>query len=122
MPKRKRRESIWVRVSPELKDALVADANLRNSNMTDVATEILARHYGVPWEPCSGRRAQIGESTEILLKMPTALARKIDEVAWRGKRPKSDVVREILSKHYEIVFVPSGSRYQGGRPSEAVEA
>ena len=74
----------------ELKRRLADEVASRGSNLNDVAVEILAARYGVPYEPTGRRGAPRGEGREVLLRMPRALKERL------AKEKNLDKVDEAL--------------------------
>lgn len=85
---------------PGLRARLVADANEQETNLTEVAIQILAKRLGYTYAP-NGRRTTPGKSEEILnLRIPLELDDLIGTAFPRLSRPKA-IIR-ILSTHYGL--------------------
>jgi hypothetical protein len=85
---------------PELRPRLVADAKARDTNLTEMAIEILSKRLGYTYAP-NGRRTEPGASEEILnLRVPVGLDDLIAGAFPRLSRPKA-IIR-ILSTHYGL--------------------
>jgi hypothetical protein len=79
------RTTVLVRMPVALKRRLADEVASRGSNLNDVAVEILAARYGVPFEPTGRRGAPRGEGREVLLRMPRALKERLADRA-AGRR------------------------------------
>jgi hypothetical protein len=87
---------------PALRARLVADANAQETNLTEIALQILAKRLGYSYAP-NGRRTSPGANEEILnLRVPLALDDLIGQAYPRLSRPKA-IIR-ILSTHYGLAL------------------
>jgi predicted HicB family RNase H-like nuclease len=93
-------------VTPELKAAIAAAVEEQGTTMNDLLIGILAAHFRVPFEPVGGRVVKVGPSTQLNLPMPERLRTRIRVAAARAGSTQHDVVNEILSEHFGVVFVP----------------
>lgn len=92
----------WL-VHPELRDRLVEDAGARQSNITEVASEILALHFGVKYTP-NGRRSGVPrENAEILnMRIPLPIWKAIRRASMKSGRTEMNELRLALCKHYRL--------------------
>lgn len=102
---------------PDLRGLLAADAVEQETNLTDVATQILGRRYGVPVET-NGRRTDPGSGEQILnMRIPQRLATSIKTSASRANRQWIDEIRASLCAHYGLRVPPAPRRIR--RPRRA---
>src|SRR5688500_9291188 len=95
------RTSILVRMPPTLKRALAREVGRRGSTMNDVAVELLATRFGVPFRP-SGRKGTIpGTSGAVLLRVPPELKRKLKDVAEETASTTNRLVVDTLSQELQ---------------------
>ena len=88
-----------------LKRALVREVARRGSNLNDVAVELLAERFGVPFTPSGRRRKAIpGAAGAVVLRMPPELRRELKAAARRRKQNVNDLVLLTLSEALEIPF------------------
>jgi predicted HicB family RNase H-like nuclease len=88
-------------INPELKTLIVAEAAERKVGMNDLVVGVLAERFSIPFEP-TGQvgTIQLGDSTDIVLRMPTRLRRSVAiEAARRGGTIKG-VVSAALDRHF----------------------
>jgi hypothetical protein len=86
--------------APELRPRLVADAKAQDTNLTEMAMQILSKRLGYVYAP-NGRRTEPGKAEEILnLRVPVDLDDLIAAAYPRLTRPKA-IIR-ILSTHYGL--------------------
>jgi hypothetical protein len=91
--------------------------------MNDLLVSILARHFGVEFEPTGRRSAHVGRSADLVLRMPEELRTKIKVAAARGRSSSRDVVVAILSTRFGTRFAPAPrSRPRRARPPAASAA
>ncbi|MGH3034196.1 MAG: hypothetical protein ACRDON_06510, partial [Gaiellaceae bacterium] len=92
------RTSILVRMPPALKRRLAREVARRGSTMNDVAVEILAARFSVPFEP-TGRRggAAPGGSGAVLLRVPPQLRKKLKDEANAAASTTNALVVEVLA-------------------------
>src|SRR5215204_1025596 len=90
-------KSILVRMPSTLKRRLAREVARRESTLNDVAVELLADEFGVPFQP-SGRKGPIpGETGVVLLRIPPELKRKLDTAARERGRSTNKIVIETLT-------------------------
>src|ERR671914_3079150 len=91
------RTSILVRMPLALKRALAREVGRRGSTMNDVAVELLAARFGVPFEP-SGRKGNVpGASGAVLLRVPPELKRRLKTAADAGASTTNKLIVETLA-------------------------
>ncbi len=85
---------------------LVALARDRGSNLTSVTLEILARRYGVPFEPSGRKTTPDPDGEEINLSIPLPLMQAIGAVAnVRPGRPSiQNEIRRALCAEFGLAF------------------
>jgi transposase-like protein len=81
---------------PDVKEALVALADERDTNMNDVAVELLAEEFGVPYTPRRRRAVPPGDSGDVVLRMPAKLKQKLRTASYRRDEPMAAIVLESL--------------------------
>lgn len=84
---------------PDLRPRLVADANERGVNMTEVAVGILCEEFGVEYEP-NGRRTDPKVADDIL-NISSIPHEVMVQLKQRYER-HLDGAREILCRHYGL--------------------
>jgi myo-inositol-1-phosphate synthase len=88
-----------------IKRALVREVARRGSNLNDVAVELLAERFGVPFAPSRRRRKAIpGPAGAVLLRMPPELRRELKTAADRRRTNVNDLVLMTLTEALEIPF------------------
>jgi hypothetical protein len=80
----------------DLKAELSALAVERETNMNDVAIEILAEAFGVRYTPRRRRAVSPGDSSDVVLRMPAALKKKVRRQAFNREEPMAQIVVEAL--------------------------
>jgi myo-inositol-1-phosphate synthase len=92
------RTDVLVRMPADLKRRLAHEVEARGSNLNDVAIEILASRFAVPFQG-SGRRA--GRSSgkgDVLLRMPAELKDKLARRASERGRSVTQLIVETLTE------------------------
>lgn len=86
-------------VHPELRDRMVAEANEKGTNLTDLAVEILCARFGVTHKPNHRRSSPSTDSEVLNFRMPDDLGRVIS-----ATYPKHhmDGIRTALCAHYGL--------------------
>jgi myo-inositol-1-phosphate synthase len=87
---------VLVRMPAELKRRLAAEVAERGSNLNDVAVEILAARFGVPYDPTGRKGSPRGSGREVLLRMPKQLKERLRERATGRHRTTNDLIVETL--------------------------
>ena len=85
-----------VRMPAELKRRLADEVAERGSNLNDVAVEILAARFGVPYEPTGRKGSPRGSGREVLLRMPKQLKERLRERATDRRRTTNDLIVDTL--------------------------
>ena len=95
--------SVLVRMPPRLKRRLAREVARRGSTLNDVAVELLATRFGVPFQR-SGRRGGgvPGESPTVLLRVPPRLRERIREEAGGRATSTNDVIVSALAEGLEL--------------------
>ena len=87
-----------MRMPPELRERLAAEASAAGRGVNDVAVEILAARFGIPFEP-SGRTGAAPRSTgALLLRMPAELKERLQARARQRRRTTNDLIVETLAE------------------------
>jgi myo-inositol-1-phosphate synthase len=93
---------ILVRMPPALKRRLAREVVRRQSTLNDVAVELLADRFGVPFEP-SGRRGRApGETGAVLLRVPPELKRQLEAGAHERATSTNNLIVESLSEQLGV--------------------
>ncbi len=93
----------WI-ASPELRPALVADAEQQGISMTEVIVQILCKHVKITHVP-TPRRTSPGANAEYLrFSVPAELAARLQ--AMYGNK-WNDGIRAALSAHYGLRVTPA---------------
>ena len=74
------RTDVLVRMPAELKRRLAEEVQARRSNLNDVAIEILASRYAVPFQGSGRRAGRPSGKGDVLLRMPAELKSKLARV------------------------------------------
>jgi myo-inositol-1-phosphate synthase len=92
---------ILVRMPSVLKRRLAREVARRESTLNDVAVELLAERFGVPFEP-SGRRGRVpGETGVVLLRVPPELKRQLEATARERQTSTNNLIVESLSEQLD---------------------
>ena len=87
-----------VRMPRELKRRLAQEVARSGRSLNDVAVEVLAARFAVPFRP-SGRQGRVpGESGSVLLRVPPELKEKLASRAAQRKRNVNDLIVETLAE------------------------
>jgi myo-inositol-1-phosphate synthase len=73
--------SVLVRMPAKLKRRLAREVTRREATLNDVAVELLARRFGVPFHPSGRRGSPPGDSPSVLLRIPPALRDRLRSTA-----------------------------------------
>jgi hypothetical protein len=92
------RQQIIRSVPAELKSAIAERVETDGTNMNDLLVGILAQYYDVRFEP-SGRASAvaIGDSSDIVLRMPKSLKKRIGIDAERQEREKREIMIDAIA-------------------------
>ena len=82
----------------ELKRRLAGEVQARGSNLNDVAVEILAARFGIPFEPTGRKGSPRASGREVLLRMPRALKDRLRDRAADRRRTTNELIVETLSE------------------------
>jgi myo-inositol-1-phosphate synthase len=94
--------SVLVRMPSALKRRLAREVARRESTLNDVAVELLAERFGVPFEP-SGRRGRVpGETGVVLLRVPPELKRQLEATARERATSTNNLIVESLSEQLDV--------------------
>lgn len=118
---------IWVRlrsktppyqwfVHPDLLGRMVADAEERGTNLTDLALQILCSHFKVPYTPVLRRSKPTADKDVLNFGAPAALTRAL---AATYPRKEMDGVRRILCAHYGLGIPVKVKQRRTRRPRAA---
>lgn len=100
----------WI-VPAELRPKLVADAEEKGTNMTDVALAILATRFKIPYEANGRKSTPKADDDLMILRLPWNLFQVISATATSRRWSYVDEIRSTLCAHY-------GLRY-AGRPKHS---
>lgn len=97
-------------VHPDLREKLIADAAAQETNLTAVATGILAEIYKIVVVSNGRRTTPVADADTLKLWLPEKLIAKLDNAAAARRRlpgfPRSwtaqDEARAALSSHYSL--------------------
>lgn len=99
----------WL-VHEDLRTCLVADAEQRGTNLTEVAIDILAQRYGVAASSSSRKAAPGKDAWELVLRIPLQLKMAIGARANKAGHSLQQEVREALCAHYGLAMPAKRSR------------
>lgn len=89
-------------VDPDLRPRMVADADAKGTNLTDLALQILCDHFKVEYAPIA-RKSSPNEDKRVLnFGVPRELSRAVNYAAAATDMKRMDVVRQVLSDHYGL--------------------
>ena len=95
------RTDVLVRMPAELKRRLAEEVQARRSNLTDVAIEILASRYAVPFQGSGRRAGRPSGKGDVLLRMPAELKSKLAQRASERGRSVTQLIVETLSERLD---------------------
>ncbi len=112
--------SILVRMPKSLKRRLGREVSRRESTLNDVAVAILADEFDVEFTPSGRRGPAPGESGDVLLRVPPALKRRLDDAARERSSSTNTVVVDSLTERLGAVTprkepMPRKNGSQNGR-------
>ncbi len=81
----------------ELRRALSDEVAARRSNLNDVAVEILAARFGIPFRGSGRRASPRAGGGDVLLRMPVTLKERLADRAAGRRRTTNDVIVETLA-------------------------
>ena len=119
------RSDVLVRMPEELKRRLADEVAARQSNLNDVAVEILAARFGIPYERTGRRGKPTPSGREVLLRMPRALKDLLRRRASERKRTTNDLIVEVLAERLgrtrkDTMASTNGTRNGRARSDEKV--
>jgi myo-inositol-1-phosphate synthase len=96
-----KRSDVLVRMPAELKRRLAREVEARGGNLNDVAVEILASRFAVPFQGSGRRAGRPSEKGDVLLRMPSELKTKLARRASERKRSVTQLIVETLSERLD---------------------
>src|SRR5215210_501613 len=111
--------SVLVRMPAKLKRRLAREVSRREATLNDVSVDLLARHFGVPFQPSGRRGSPPGESRSVLLRIPPALHEQLRATA-EGRETSTNAVivstlEEALGDHHRKDTMAQRDGKQNGR-------
>ena len=105
----KRDAAIHVRNVPDnIRTKVTDDAREHNVSVTDLVGEIVARHYGLGWEPTGYPFSGAGRN-HWFIRMPRVLKHTLDAAAQASGNTVTGCVLVAVAKHYGLPE-PSAAR------------
>jgi len=95
------RNDVLVRMPAELKRRLAKEVEARGSNLNDVAVEILASRFAVPFQGSGRSSGRPSGKGNVLLRMPSELKEKLAQRARERKRTTSQLIIETLAERFD---------------------
>jgi myo-inositol-1-phosphate synthase len=93
-----KRSDVLVRMPAELKRRLVREAEARRGNLNDVAVEILASRFAVPFQGSGRRGGRPSGKGDVLLRMPPELKERLSRRATERGRSVTQLIVGTLSE------------------------
>jgi myo-inositol-1-phosphate synthase len=93
-----KRSDVLVRMPAELKRRLVREVEARRGNLNDVAVEILASRFAVPFQGSGRRGGRPSGKGDVLLRMPPELKERLSRRATERGRSVTQLIVETLSE------------------------
>ena len=90
------RSDVLVRMPAALKRRLAREVEARGGNLNDVAVEILASRFAVPFHGSGRRAGRPSGKGDVLLRMPAELKEKLARRASERKRSVTQLIVETL--------------------------
>ena len=116
-----------VRMPAELKRRLANEVAARGSNLNDVAVEILAARFGIPFEPTGRKGSPRSGGGDVLLRMPRALKERLRDRAADRRGAVNELIVQTLAERLGIrketkrrMASTNGSKNGKGRSTEKV--
>ena len=100
-------KSVLVRMPAELKRSLSQEVERRDSALNDVAVSVLARRFGVAFEPTGRRGSAPGESPVVVLRMPPELKRRLQVEAFERGSNTNRVIVQALAEDLDVRLEPA---------------
>jgi myo-inositol-1-phosphate synthase len=85
----------------ELKRRLAHEVEARGSNLNDVAVEILASRFAVPFQRSGRRSGRPSGKGDVLLRMPAELKSKLARRARERKRTTNQLIIDSLAEAFD---------------------
>jgi myo-inositol-1-phosphate synthase len=95
------RSDVLVRMPAELKRRLAREVQARGGNLNDVAVEILASRFAVPFQGSGRRSGRPSGKGDVLLRMPSELKAKLARRASERRRSVTQLIVETLSERFD---------------------
>src|SRR5215211_6855241 len=92
------RSDVLVRMPADLKRRLALEVEARASNLNDVAVEILASRFAIPFQGSGRRVGRPSGKGDVLLRMPAELKEKLAQRASERRRSVTQLIVETLSE------------------------
>lgn len=108
------------KVHPDLRSRMIQEADEKDTNLGDLANQIIALHFGIPYEPRARRSSPAdGDKHQLNFTMPSDLERVMGSV-YPGRK-MADGIRYILCQHYglRVPEKPKMTRRRGVQPAAA---
>ena len=93
-----KRSDVLVRMPAALKRRLAREVEARGGNLNDVAVEILASRFAVPFQGSGRHAGRPSGKGDVLLRMPVELKEKLARRASERKRSVTQLIVETLSE------------------------
>jgi myo-inositol-1-phosphate synthase len=95
------RSDVLVRMPMELKRRLAHEVEARGSNLNDVAVEILASRFAIPFQGSGRRGGRPSGKGDVLLRMPPELKERLTQRARERKRTTNQLIVESLAEAFD---------------------
>jgi myo-inositol-1-phosphate synthase len=96
-----KRSDVLVRMPADLKRRLAEEVEARRTNLNDVAVEILASRFAVPFQGSGRRAGRPSGKGDVLLRMPAELKQKLARRASERGRSLTQLIVETLSERLD---------------------
>src|SRR5829696_5636705 len=93
--------SVLVRMPTRLKRRLAREVTRREATLNDIAVQVLADRFDVPFRPSGRRGTEPGESPSVVLRLPAALRDRIRAHAHERATSANAVIVETLTDAFE---------------------
>src|SRR5215212_9831995 len=120
--------SVLVRMPTRLKRRLAREVTRREATLNDIAVQVLADRFDVPFRPSGRRGTEPGESPSVVLRLPAALRDRIRAHADERATSANAVIVETLTDaldanqppRKDTMTEPKGRRNGQARSSDKV--
>ena len=120
--------SVLVRMPTRLKRRLAREVTRREATLNDIAVQVLADRFDVPFRPSGRRGTEPGESPSVVLRLPAALRDRIRAHADERATSANAVIVETLTDaldanqppRKDTMTEPNGRRNGQARSSDRV--